>query len=1063
MKNKQSCFLDYLPLYTSLFRALRQAWIITVLLLGGLRPTILTAQVWTPVAGVASSDDFKALYFTNNNTGWVVGENGSILKTINGGTIWTLQTSGTIETLRGVFFWDTNVGWACGDNGTILTTSNGGVNWTPQTSNTTNQLNAVQFVNATTGWVIGSGSRLLKTINGGTNWTQQNNQGADLWGIAPLDANNVWVSGSFNSTQGFPSLLKTNNGGTNWVYQTNSGVSSFITFDDICFADANNGWVVGGNGIIRRTTDAGATAWTAQTSGTGFELLGIDFINTTTGFACGRQGVMFFTANGGTSWSAQYTGTTTATLWDIDMLSATSGFAVGDNGLILQYTVYSPAQPIVLLQPNGGEIFQIGTKRSIIWQVQAGIANVKIEYSTTNGSSWAVITPSTPAASGSYTWTVPNAPSVNCLVRVSNAANNAVNSVSAANFYIMNMPVGVDYSVLTSATVGSSPPQINVAWVSDANALSYNLDKKLTTDIVWTNIATFSGNTSNYTDNNVIAGTAYEYRVTKTTPLVTGYGYLYAGIEIPATDWRGTVLLVVDNTFSVYLKPEIDRLIADLIGDGWRVQRQDFAATATDVSVKGWLTAQYNMPNANVKALLIIGHLAIPYSGNFAPDGHAERVGAQPADVFYADIDGNWTDVSVATTNSGTVYTANTPGDGFWDPSNLPSPAEIQVGRIDMYNMTGFSLSEADLMKQYLNKNHSFRHKVTNPQQRALINTHLDNQLPSTSAVAWRSFSPIIGSNNIAAMNTGGSVNCSACPAFVDSLEAHSYLWTYMAGGGTDTSVAASVFTSTHCMNRTLNTVFMQLYGSYFVEWANGGLPLPNNLLRAPLANNGMTLATCWTGAAPRWYFQSMGLGESIGFATLQSQNNTGLYDVGNANLIGGVHMALMGDPTLLLRYVYPVSNLGITQTATSLQVTWTASADGNIVGYNIYRADSLYGNFVRINTTPVTTTSFTDASPNALGGNVYMVRALKLETTPSGSYYNMSEGIFNCAPYVIISGSPDACANNSHTYSAPIINNFTYQWTAIGGTIQSGQGTNTIQVLWNNGTVGTVSLQTSF
>lgn len=1038
--------------------SLLRLFALTVCLLAGFVSAF--AQVWVPVGGVPSTASFKALCFINTTTGWVVGDNGSILITTNGGANWTNQTSGTTQTLRGVFFWDANTGWACGGNGTILSTTNGGNTWTQQSSTTTNQLNGVQFVSATTGWVIGNGSRLLKTTNGGNTWTQQNNQGIDLWGIAATDANTVWASGSFNSVQGYPSLVKTTNAGTNWAFQTNTGISAFVTLEDVEFTDALNGWLVGGNGIMRHTTDGGATTWTGQTSGTGFELLGVDFFNTTTGFACGRQGVMLYTANGGNSWAAQFTGSTTVNLWDVVMLSPTQGFAVGDNGLILQYTISAPAQPLVLLQPNGGEIFQIATKRFIIWQAQAGIANVKLEYSTNNGGNWTVITPSTPAATGSYAWTVPNTPSVNCLLRVSNAANASVNAVSASNFYIMNTPIGWDYSVLTSATVSNGPPQINVSWVYDVNALTYTLDRKLTTDFVWTNIATYNGTVTNYTDYNVLPGVIYEYRITKTTPLITAaYGYLYSGIEMPAPDWRGTVLLVVDNSFSAYLQPELNQLATDLIADGWRVARQDFAPDVTDVVVKNWVSSQYYTPNANVKSLLIIGHLAIPYSGNYAPDGHAERIGAQPADVFYADIDGNWTDASVVTNNTGMIYTPNTVGDGYWDQSALPSAAEIEVGRIDMFNMTGFALSEPDLIKQYLNKNHAYRYKITQPQQRALINTHLDNQLPATSAVAWRSFAPIVGSPNIASINTGGSTNCSACPAFIDSLETNSYLWTYMAGGGTDTSAAAPVFTSSQCITRTLNTVFMQLYGSYFVEWANGGLPLPNNLLRAPLANNGMVLATCWTGGVPRWYFQHMGMGKSIGFSTLQSQNNTGLYDAGNANTVGGIHMALMGDPTLLPEYVYPISNLTLTQNQSGLQLNWTASADDNIVGYNIYRADSLYGAFTRLNTTPIAATTYTDTSPNTTGRNVYMVRALKLITSASGSYYQMSEGIFACAPYLVLSGNTDVCANGIYTYSVAPSAGATYNWVLNGGIILTGQGTNTINVQWNNGTTGSVTL----
>jgi len=59
-----------------------------------------------------------------------------------------------------------------------------------------------------------------------------------------------------------------------------------------------------------------------------------------------------------------------------------------------------------------------------------------------------------------------------------------------------------------------------------------------------------------------------------------------------------------------------------------------------------------------------------------------------------------------------------------------------------------------------------------------------------------------------------------------------------------------------------------------------------------------------------------------------------------------------------------------------------------------------------------------------------------------------------------IISGSSDVCPDSTYQYSVPAIEGTTYLWTVQGGTIVSGQGTNAINVLWFNGTVGTISLQ---
>jgi hypothetical protein len=56
----------------------------------------------------------------------VAGTYGTILKTTDGGTNWTSQTCGTAYGLWSVHFIDRNTGWAVGQNGTILKTTTGG-------------------------------------------------------------------------------------------------------------------------------------------------------------------------------------------------------------------------------------------------------------------------------------------------------------------------------------------------------------------------------------------------------------------------------------------------------------------------------------------------------------------------------------------------------------------------------------------------------------------------------------------------------------------------------------------------------------------------------------------------------------------------------------------------------------------------------------------------------------------------------------------------------------------------------------------------------------------------
>jgi photosystem II stability/assembly factor-like uncharacterized protein len=131
------------------------------------------------------------VFFTNSETGTAVGGwcigcigmpfyGGYILRTTNGGAKWTIQRHDTTMIgLYGVFFTDTNTGTVVGAGGTILRTTNGGTTWTKQTSGTTNDLWDVFFTNADTGIVVGGNwntgleGTILRTTNGGTTWTKQ--------------------------------------------------------------------------------------------------------------------------------------------------------------------------------------------------------------------------------------------------------------------------------------------------------------------------------------------------------------------------------------------------------------------------------------------------------------------------------------------------------------------------------------------------------------------------------------------------------------------------------------------------------------------------------------------------------------------------------------------------------------------------------------------------------------------------------------------------------------------------------------------------------------------------
>ena len=78
---------------------------------------------------------------------------------------------------------------------------------------------------------------------------------------------------------------------------------------------------------------------------------------------------------------------------------------------------------------------------------------------------------------------------------------------------------------------------------------------------------------------------------------------------------------------------------------------------------------------------------------------------------------GLWTDTINYGDNSITnePWWVNIPGDGKYDQSAIPGRMDLQVGRVDFFNMTAFApsgLYEGDLLRRYLNKDHDFRNGI---------------------------------------------------------------------------------------------------------------------------------------------------------------------------------------------------------------------------------------------------------------------------------------------------------------------------------------------------------------
>jgi hypothetical protein len=222
-------------------------------------------------------------------------------------------------------------------------------------------------------------------------------------------------------------------------------------------------------------------------------------------------------------------------------------------------------------------------------------------------------------------------------------------------------------------------------------------------------------------------------------------------------------------------------------------------------------------------------------------------------------------------------------------------------------------------------------------------------------------------------------------------------------GGGSFTNCsgvgASNQFTD------SIRAVFNVMFGSYFGDWNT-----QDNFLRSCLASKGLTLTNVWAHR-PHWYFHQMAMGMQIGHSVIIAQNNQTDFSL-NYGYIGSfsgnyldrrISMNLMGDPTLRVHYFEGAKNLSSSKINSNKNVvlTWAASTESGIIGYHVYRTNRNGGVYYPITTAPINALTFTDMDPYN-GNNYYVVKAIKLETSNTGTYYNSSLGVITVATGVL-------------------------------------------------------------
>jgi MYXO-CTERM domain-containing protein len=542
-------------------------------------------------------------------------------------------------------------------------------------------------------------------------------------------------------------------------------------------------------------------------------------------------------------------------------------------------------------------------------------------------------------------------------------------SLHAATGFTQNV---ADVDPRVRVTVARVPtPSITLRWNASTVAGGYLVRRRDPAATAWGAPVMLPATATEHVDRDVLPGREYEYAIQRSTAMgqtiVQGFSYVIAGIDVPYPDERGVVALVVESQTAMGATAEVAQLEADLRDDGWTVARVAIAASASPPSLRAELQRLGSTHGARLRAAILLGAVPRAFSGNISPDGHPDHRGAWPADAYYADLDGVWTDTRDF---SGTTFNANRAGDGKFDQDTFPSPLELAVGRVDAERMPAFGMTPVELMRRYLRRDHEFRVGAFSPSRRTWVSDSFGYFGGEAFArVAWRDGNAVHGSDPA----TGRP--------FFDALEDPSggYSLAFGCGPGNPQG-AAGVGSTTDFATRNPRAVFVGLFGSYFGDWA-----YENNFLRAPLFSPSPALASVWF-ARPYVNLHGLGAMRSFGDEFLRSVQGRG-YDSPR----GGVHQGLMGDPTLRLFTLRPPTAARVDPSAPPT-LRWEPSPDAS-EGYHVFRRRTSTDATERLTMTPFMGTMFQDPRPLVGEEAEYRVVAVRRETTGSGTFFNHSHG----------------------------------------------------------------------
>lgn len=221
-----------------------------------IKPSTLVLRPWEEFFGVAIKPGTSDAY--------VVGTSGLLLVSHDGGKTWERHHLNEgrpgndlhqdLDLYSISFAPGGKVGWLVGEQGLIMHTTDGGENWELQHSKSNTQLLSVAAVTDKEVSAVGDHGTIIWSDDGGQTWTVTSLNNLTFYSVAFSDPNNGWVVGEFQT------ILHSGDGGKTWQVQRGGKVADFtVPPYFVVVPQGENVIAAGQSGVFATTKDGGKT------------------------------------------------------------------------------------------------------------------------------------------------------------------------------------------------------------------------------------------------------------------------------------------------------------------------------------------------------------------------------------------------------------------------------------------------------------------------------------------------------------------------------------------------------------------------------------------------------------------------------------------------------------------------------------------------------------------------------------------------------------------------------------------------------------------------------------